>query len=336
MDETPTIASLSPQVPAPSASPQGCWQQSVFFGPNGLQEGWRLLIFLAILFVLTAGLGTIAQLMMHKRAQGPSYDPVSVLAGEATVFLLLFLASWIMARIEGRKIADYGLPWEKAFGRRFWQGALIGFAAIAVLLVSLRAAGVFHFGSIALHGVEIWRYGILWALAFLAVGFFEEFAFRGYALFTLTSGIGFWPSAIILSVLFGYVHHGNPGETWLGSFSAGAVGLLACLILRRTGDLWMAIGFHAAWDWGETFFFGVPDSGQVAPGHLFNSTSAGPAWLTGGTVGPEGSWLCILLLVVLWFVFAVWLRGAEYPDPAAIADPHRAGFDASALPSLTT
>jgi uncharacterized protein len=339
MDETPSTASGVSQVPPPFAPPQRGWWHSAFFGPNGLRAGCRLLIFLAILFVLFAGLGAVGHLMMQKKAQGqvPRFDSVSVLASEATVFLLLLLASWIMARIEGRKIADYGLPWKKAFDRRFWQGALIGFAAITVLLLSLSGAGVFHFGTLALHGVEIWKYAIIWALAFLAVGFFEEFTFRGYALFTLTSGIGFWPSAIILSALFGAVHYGNPGETWLGAFSAGAVGLLFCLILRRTGDLWMAIGFHAAWDWGETFFFGVPDSGAVAPGHLFNSTFAAlPVWLTGGTVGPEGSWLCILLLVVLWFAFAAWLRGAKYPDPTAIPDPRRRGFDSSELPSLTT
>jgi uncharacterized protein len=29
-------------------------------------------------------------------------------------------------------------------------------------------------------------------------------------------------------------------------------GLLFCLSLRRTGSLWWAVGFHAAWDWGQT------------------------------------------------------------------------------------
>jgi hypothetical protein len=46
---------------------------------------------------------------------------------------------------------------------------------------------------------------------------------------------------------------------------------------------------HSAWDWGESFFYSVPDSGIVVRGHLFNSRFHGPAWLTGGTVGPEAS-----------------------------------------------
>ena len=81
----------------------------------------------------------------------------------------------------------------------------------------------------------------------------------------------------------------------------------------------MAIGFHAAWDWGESYFYGVPDSGELAAGHLLNVSFSGPQWLSGGTVGPEGSWLCTLLLVVLWVIFLFWLREAKYPNSVALA-----------------
>jgi len=78
----------------------------------------------------------------------------------------------------------------------------------------------------------------------------------------------------------------------------------------------MAIGFHTAWNWGQSFFYGVPDSGASVPGHLFDPTFSGPAWLTGGSVGPEGSWLCPLLLAVVSVVLAAWLRETRYPVPA--------------------
>jgi hypothetical protein len=82
--------------------------------------------------------------------------------------------------------------------------------------------------------------------------------------------------------------------------------------------LWMPIGFHLGWDWGETYFYGVADSGQVAKGHLLNASFHGPNWLTGGTVGPEASWLCIALLVIFWILFSAWFREVKYPNPAAI------------------
>jgi len=81
---------------------------------------------------------------------------------------------------------------------------MIGFAAMTVLLFSKRLAGVFRFGTIGLRGVEALEYAALWALGFLFVGLFEEFFFRGYTLFTLTTGMTFWPSAIVLAV-FQYI-----------------------------------------------------------------------------------------------------------------------------------
>jgi uncharacterized protein len=293
-------------------------------GPNGIRAGWRVLIFLAIVIALIAGLTFALLAINHGKVPQNQLDPQFALENEAFDFFAVLFASWVMTRMERRKIADYGLPWERAFCGQFWQGIAIGFASITALLGALRLAGVFHLGTIALHGLEVWKYAALWGVTFLFVGLFEEYFFRGYPLFTLTTGMTFWPAAIFLSALFGLVHHSNSGENWLGSFNAGLVGLLFCLMVRRTGDLWLPIGFHAAWDWGETYFYGVPDSGQVAQGHLFNASFSGPTWLTGGSVGPEGSWLCVALLVILWIIFAMWLREEKYPNPDAIRDPRRA------------
>jgi membrane protease YdiL (CAAX protease family) len=285
----------------------------VFYGPSELRVGWRLGIFLAIVIALINATNLIVGRLLH------SADRTTLFLLFLVINFLIFLfASWIMGRIEGRTIADYGLPWRGMFGVQFWQGVLLGFASITVLLVAMRVAGVFYFGSIALHGRDVWKWAIVYALVFILVALREEFRARGYGLFTLSAGIGFWPASIISAAYFGYSHHGNSGEDWIGLFNAGAFGLLACLLLRRTRNLWMPIGLHMAFDWGETFFYGVPDSGQTLPGHLLNSSSSGPAWLFGGTVGPEGSLLCTLLIVVVWLICAAWLRGVKYPKRAPV------------------
>ena len=289
-----------------------------FVGPTGIRAGWRLAIYLLIVIALITGLILLTRAFHHTRPNPSSLEPRSLLSNEVVSFAVVLFASWVMSRIERRRIADYGLPLRRAFRSQFWQGVVIGFAAITALLVCMRLACVFRFGTIGLHGFELFKYAVLWGVAFLFVGLFEEYFFRGYALFTLTTGITFWPSAVLLSAFFGLLHHGNPGENWVGALEAGATGLLFCFLLRRTGDLWMPIGFHAAWDWGETFFYGVPDSGFPAKGHLFNPTFAGPVWLTGGSAGPEGSWLCIALLAILWIVFSLWLREKKYPNPVLI------------------
>jgi uncharacterized protein len=327
--QPPMPDSLTANPPEPQPETLERIVAKAFIGPNGIRAGWRLTIFIIIVIALGAGLILIAA-KITGRPPGPppagALTPRLALLNEGLMFFIVLFASWVMSKIEGRRIADYGLPAERAFRGKFWQGTAIGFASITALLVAMRLAGVFRFGTIGLHGFVAWNYAAAWGVAFLFVGFFEEFFIRGYPLFTLTTGMGFWPSAILLSAIFGLGHRGNSGESWVGVFCAGAVGLVFCLILRRTGNLWMAIGFHAAWDWGETYFYGVPDSGLVAQGHLFNPSISGPAWLTGGSVGPEGSWLCLALLVVLWIILALWLREKKYPNPDAIRDPRRVGL----------
>jgi len=208
-----------------------------------------------------------------------------------------------IAAIEGRPFGDYGLPERQAFGKLFWSGALWGVAALSVLLFVMHALGEFSYGGLALHGVRIWKFAAFWAVFFLLVALFEEFTFRGYPQFVITQFAGFWPSALLLSAIFGYTHLSNRGETWVGAFGAAAIGLFFCFTLRRTGTLWFAVGMHASWDWGQSFLYGVPDSGALEPGHLLQASFHGSRWLTGGMVGPEGSVLMFVLIGLMWVVF---------------------------------
>ena len=142
---------------------------------------------------------------------------------------------------------------------------------------------------------------LTWALATLHVGIFEELTFRGYMQFTLTSGVGFWPAAALSSLAFGAIHMADSFYDWPGIISAALFGLLFCFTLWRTGNLWLAVGFHAAVDFAETFFFAPPSS---STGHLLDCTWHGSRWLTGGTVGPESSVNGWLAFVVVFWLFA--------------------------------
>jgi uncharacterized protein len=230
-----------------------------------------------------------------------------------TLVIALLLASHIMARIERRRIADFGLPWRRAFCRQFGQGAAISFSSLTALLFVLWLAGAFSFGSPALHGADIWKYGALWTLPLFLSALFEDFLYRGYLLFTLTSGIGFWPAAVVTSLLMGGAHYFNPGGHGLRPLAAFLYCLATCVVIRGTGDLWMALGIHAAWSWGEVFFYGVPSSGLPDQEHLLNASFHGPTWLTGGAFGPEASWPSLALLIIWGIFFSVWLQEVKYP-----------------------
>src|SRR2546425_7692395 len=209
-----------------------------------------------------------------------------------------------MARAERRSFGAYGLPARNAFGKLFWQGALLGLAELCAVMSLIAVFGAYRFGPLAVHGAWLLRWGLTWAFFFLAVGLSEEFLFRGYVQFTLAKGIGFWPAAVFLSTLFAAAHlgKGNAGENWVGALGILVIGLFWCLTLRRTGSLWFAVGMHASFKFGDTFLYSVSNIGPGYPveGHLSSAILHGPAWLTGGAMGPEASVFRFLTVGILF------------------------------------
>ncbi|HET9177880.1 MAG TPA: CPBP family intramembrane glutamic endopeptidase [Terriglobia bacterium] len=295
---------------------------SIFRGPDGVRSGWRLLIFIALAAVPFVTIQVLLAAGGFRPDIVHELPPTVILVGEGLEFLCPLFAAWVMSHLEDRAFSDYGLPGRGAFGRNFWVGAGIGLIALSVLLVGIRVGHGFYFGSVALHARGAFYFGVMWAVAFLVVGFAEEFLFRGYALTTLTDGIGFWPAAIVLSAIFGAVHLSNLRENPTGALSAGLVGLLFCFSLHRTGSLWFAIGFHAAWDYGQSFIYSVPNSGVLAQGHLLNShlNSGAPAWLTGGAVGPEGSVFVFIVLAMIFILIDRMYPEVRFPSRVVAAE----------------
>jgi hypothetical protein len=292
-----------PVTPTPPAAPPTGWT-SIFLRSDGLRSGWRLLIFAFLFFPLVTLAFLGAKLLGAPLPKSSSeLTPATVLTQEICSLVATIGAAIAMSRIERRPFDSYGLPIRSAFGRQFWRGAVWGIAMMTVVILAIAGAGGFSFGGIALHGEKLIGQMLAWALTFCAVALWEEFFFRGYVLATLADGIGFWPAASVISALFGAIHLTNGGEAWVGVLGIFLISMLFCLTLRRTGSLWFAVGLHAAWDFAETFIFSAPDSGTVAPGTLLRSTFHGPAWLTGGTVGPEASIIADLAVVLAMLLF---------------------------------
>jgi len=290
----------------------------IFLGADGLRAGWSLLLFIGILVGFSRGITMVVRHFTH----GP--HPLSGVAAawhpvmdEFIGCLIILITTFIMARIERRPLGTYG------FGRLgklplFLHGLAWGAGSLSALVLALWATGHLVFDGRALGLWPGLGYAALWAVGFMAVGYLEESVMRGYAQFTLARGIaglltacgvrvraraaGFWVTAVLLSFLFGFGHGSNPGESPVGLFMAGAAGLLFCLSLWYTGSLWWALGFHAAWDWAQSYFYGTADSGTSTVGHLFNTHPAGRELWSGGSTGPEGSLLVVPVLLILVLV----------------------------------
>ena len=120
----------------------------------------------------------------------------------------------------------------------------------------------------------------------------------------------FWQAAWVTSTTFALYHTHNRGENWVGILAAAAIGFVFCVSVRVTGSAWWAIGCHAAWDWGETYFYGTPDSGMAGQGHYLSTAPAGNALWSGGADGPEGS-LLVLAVILLLAAFLILVYGRK-------------------------
>ena len=332
------ISETPATVPTAAVAAQPSSLQSVFLGPNGLRAGWRLALYLLFMVALVWLVYEFRRHVMHVPAapQQILIDPYREVWSRMRAFAVVAIPALILAFIERGKWGDYGLPLNRIFSRETLLGLLWGFGGLSLLMMCMRVLGVYHIDGLAIHGLEVWKFAAVWGLGFIFVALFEDFFLRGYMQYTLASGIGFWPAAIVLSAAFVALHLKNPGETIWGLTDIFLGGLFFCFALWRTGNLWFAVGLHAAWDWGLTFFYSVPDSGMMGLGHLLNVRTSGPSWLTGGSAGPEGSAIN-LVFDILWFpLFALIYRNRKWvglDDRRKAAQSAAVTIDTSALGS---
>ncbi len=294
-------------------------------GANGLRAGWSLLLFLLIAYTLeraaVPGMRHFHLLPPKATDAARQMTPAVTFWGDSVSFVMIALAALAMSVLERRRFAAYGLGTKRL--QDFGAGVLTGLVLLSALVGALYGTHALVFEGEALYGAAALGSGLRWAGAFLCVGLFEEFATRGYVQYTVARGVagmvralrpefrqagavGFWVAALLFSVgLFMFGHIGNPGETAWGIAAVGVAGVVFAYSLWWTGSLWWAVGVHTAWDWAQTCLYGTADSGIRAVGHVLTTHAEGPAWLSGGSTGPEGSVLVLPTLVVAAIVVRV-------------------------------
>ena len=322
-------AALTVTEPLPPAKPSTVY--NIFIGKDGLRAGWSLLIFIAIFAVIAFCANRIGRILHPPppKTAGPPKEvsPLLGFVAEAVPFLITLLVTWIMSKIERRPISVYGFGDDRKL-QHFFAGMAWGIVCLSLLILTLWMSGLLVFDGRLVFGSDVLRYGVIWLFGFFLVGLLEEYLTRGYVQYTLTRGLagfyrwafktqnsaalGFWTAALIFSILFGFSHQSNPGESPIGLLSAGTAGLVFCFSLWRTGSLWWAIGLHTSWDWGQSFLYGVPDSGLMVQHHLFATHPVGKPILSGGTTGPEGSIFIVAILALIALIIVLTLPRGHY------------------------
>jgi membrane protease YdiL (CAAX protease family) len=303
----------------------------IFYNRRGIRSGWRLLAWLGMTLV-----GLIAFLILLNRviigiflapggkpggnpvqSLGKAYQTLVGLGAEWFMFLIAFLAAVVVANyLEHRGARSLGLAFTSRGLKEFGLGFGIGMLMLSLVVLILAGLGMYQIHGLNEGAGPALTWGVILGLGFLGVGLFEEFLFRGYLLQNLMDGLGLPAAAIISCLVFAAMHIVNPGENPLGILDVLCASILLLVPVLRTRALWMSVGLHTAWNWSQSFLYSLPDSGQVLPGGLLRTEIHGPAWLTGGSVGPEGSVVGVLVtaLAALYLSRARWIR----PSPEAV------------------
>jgi membrane protease YdiL (CAAX protease family) len=244
--------------------------------------------------------------------------PLTLVLGVATAVLSLIAYGWIVRRTEHRapvEVARKGAPGALS------RGLLIGFAMFGAVIANIAFLGdyrVLGWGSVA---------GAVALFGFTAgAAVTEELLFRGVLFRIIEGRLGTWLSLVLTSLLFGLSHLSNPGATIFSALLVAieAGGMLAAAY-AATRNLWVPIGLHFGWNYAEGAIFGTDISGQSAPQGLLHSVLSGPAAISGGEFGPEGSVYTLVAGVIVTIAF-MWLarrRGHVMPlrRRAAQAEP---------------
>ena len=269
----------------------GLWLGSELVGPFSIAIGY-----LTEFFSPGNGVASIQEFFYHYILY---YELFSF------VIILILFIFWVKV-IEKNPLSSLGFvkrKWLKYLG---W-GILLSLLQMGViaLVYQLGGIGTFELNELSLEPILF----ILGLFPFwLLQGGTEEVATRGWLLTRIAARTNL-PLAIgISSSLFGILHLGNSGVTFISLLNIVLDGVLAGLLLIYTGSIWLVVAQHGTWNYVQGNLLGFQVSGTGADASIFSFTmGSGPDWLTGGEFGAEGS--IITTLVLLLSVVMVYLLG---------------------------
>ena len=277
----------------------GLWLSSELVGPFSTAIGY-----LTEFFAPGNGVASIQEFFFHYILY---YELFSF------VFILLLFIFWVKV-IEKNSLSTLGFVkknWLKYLG----LGILLSLLQMGVIALVYQVGGIgtFELNELSLEPILF----ILGLFPFwLLQGGTEEVATRGWLLTRIAARTNL-PLAIgISSSLFGILHLGNAGVTFLSVLNIILDGVLAGLLFIYTDSIWLVVAQHGTWNYVQGNLLGFQVSGTGADASIFSFTMGdGPDWLTGGAFGAEGSIITTLVLFVsLVIVYCLGERKEKFDD----------------------
>ena len=213
----------------------------------------------------------------------------------------------------GRRIVSFPLT-DVRLEQHLLIGLGIGLAVMVSAILAIILCGDAHVAPSAQPASVAVADGLGWLLFDLMGATGEELYGRGAVLLVAAAFLG-WRGALIASGLtFVGLHLGNPGASWIWLARLFLQGMLLAYAVYRTGSLWWSVGYHTGWNWASAPLFGAAGSGFLDAGHIFDFRPAGPALVTGGAVGPEGSVFAFVAVLAAAGLLATTTRSGAAAD----------------------
>jgi uncharacterized protein len=220
----------------------------------------------------------------------------SLVFGGATAVAAVLVYAWVVRRTEHRTVEEVA---RTGAVRRLARGALIGVAMVSFVIVNIAFLGGYH-----VHGIGSVTGAIAMIGFMAAAAVTEELLFRGVLFRIVEERTGTWLALLLTGAVFGLMHLFNPDASLWGAIAiAIEAGFMLAACYAATRNLWVPIGLHFGWNLALGGVFSAVVSGNGDSKGLLDATTSGPAALTGGDFGPEGSLYTVVAGVVLTLVF---------------------------------
>lgn len=173
-------------------------------------------------------------------------------------------------------------------------GLLTGFAMNAVCVLI-----AFVTGSVRFTGGSL---NVLWFLLSFVMVFIqssaEELLARGYLFLNLRERYGLKTALIIGCLFFALMHGSNTGITVLAVVNLIAISVFYYISVHYLNSMWFAMANHAAWNFTQNLFFGLPNSGLVSDDSVLKLTQSTASIAYDPVFGIEGTITATLVIAV--------------------------------------
>lgn len=281
------------------------------------EKGLAILKMLAVLFSYAIPVIIITGMILGFLATSINRQgPVMMIISGVVSLLFTLLAGFVISKIYKINTKELGMLFTKHWLRNYGIG--IGIGTLSLLMVWLLSVVLGGY-SITVNNVNqtVLINILINFVTMLMVGYYEEVLTRGLMTFVGAKNSKLF-NAILVALIFSLLHLLNNSFSILPMINTFLVAIAFSMLTWISGDLWVAIGYHAFWNFTMGSILGVPISGVVTDGLLISSpNSAG--LINGGAYGLEGSLICtVFLLTQIAFIYVFFIKeGKINKEPVA-------------------